>query len=79
MSTFMTEDEYAKERLENQIAWYDEKSAWYKRFTLTLQIIEVVSASAIPFLAMLAKLYPFGVSLTSSALGAVVPRGETNS
>lgn len=47
----MDEETYIKERLDNQIDWYDDKSkrsqSWFKR----LRIIEIMAAAAIPFLA----------------------------
>ena len=43
-------EEYIKERLDNQIDWYDKKSVksqkWFKR----LQLIVIVSSATIPFL-----------------------------
>lgn len=47
----MDADEYIKDRLDNQINWYDRKSASNKRFFLTLRWIEIVAAAIIPFLA----------------------------
>ncbi len=47
----MTPDEYIQERLENQIAWYDNKSMssqkWFKRF----RALEIIAAVLIPLLA----------------------------
>lgn len=46
----MTDDEYIKERLEEQIKWYSNKSktnqVWYK----CIRIVEIVAAAIIPFL-----------------------------
>lgn len=46
----MEEDEYLKNRLDDQINWYDRKSSqhqgWYKR----LRVIEILAAASIPFL-----------------------------
>jgi hypothetical protein len=47
----MEQNTYIKERLDDQIAWYDQKSQsnqkWYKR----LRVIELIAAASIPFLA----------------------------
>lgn len=46
----MTPEEYIQERLDGQIAWYDQKSGWnQKRFKL-LRIVELIFATSIPFL-----------------------------
>src|SRR5689334_17593778 len=66
----MTEAEYFKERVEEQIAWYDLHSRWYKLFTLTLRIIEISAAAAIPFLATLTRSQN-GV-IASSVLGVII-------
>lgn len=47
----MTPDEYIAERVDDQIAWYDQKSQgaqrWFKRF----RGLEIISAGAIPLFA----------------------------
>jgi len=45
----MTEDEYIKDRLENQIDWYDKKSQWNQKWYKKLRMIELIAASSIPF------------------------------
>jgi hypothetical protein len=46
----MNEEEYLKERLDDQMKWYDKKSQsnqkWFKR----LRLLEIMSAALIPFL-----------------------------
>ena len=54
----MNEDEYTKGRLEDQIGWYEKKSRWYKQFHMTLRIIEIIAAAAIPFIATFAVYGP---------------------
>lgn len=48
--TKMTAEEYLKQRLEDQILWYDRRSQqnqnWYKR----LRLVEFIAAGMIPFL-----------------------------
>lgn len=46
----MTSDEYLKDRLEDQINWYSEKSQWNQRWFKRLRLIELIFASLIPFL-----------------------------
>jgi hypothetical protein len=47
----MTEDEFLKQRVDDQIAWYDTKSQWNQKCYKWLRVTEVVAAAAIPFLA----------------------------
>jgi hypothetical protein len=47
----MTAEEYMKQRVEDQINWYDRKSGVNKTWFKWLSIVEVISASIIPFLA----------------------------
>lgn len=50
MKVVMDENQYLKDRLENQIDWYDRRSVqnqeWFKR----LQVISIIAAASIPFL-----------------------------
>ena len=68
----MTEAEYVKERLEGQLGWYEAQSRKYKLFTLTLRIIEISAAAAIPFLSTLTQLFSVGTVIASSALGVLI-------
>ena len=47
----MEQDEYLKQRVDDQIKWYDRKSGsnrrWYKR----LRLLEICAVASIPFLA----------------------------
>lgn len=46
----MTEEAYLKDRLDDQLAWYDKKSQYnQKRFKL-LSVVEIIAAAFIPFL-----------------------------
>ena len=47
----MNEEEYLKNRVEDQIAWYDRKSATNKKLFNGLKIAEIIIALSIPFLA----------------------------
>lgn len=47
----MNPEEYMKDRVDNQIDWYDKKSAFNQKWLKRLQVIAILSASTIPFLA----------------------------
>jgi len=47
----MNQEEYMKDRVDNQIDWYDKKSAFNQKWFKRLQVIAILSASTIPFLA----------------------------
>jgi hypothetical protein len=49
-SKSMTEDEFLKQRVDDQIGWYDKKSQWNQKWYKWLRIIEILAAMAIPFL-----------------------------
>jgi hypothetical protein len=46
----MTPDEYIRDRLDDQITWYDQKSGWNQKWFKRLRIVEIVFATTIPFL-----------------------------
>jgi hypothetical protein len=46
----MNEDEYLKNRVDNQIIWFDRKSIKNKKWFTRLKLIETVLALIIPFL-----------------------------
>jgi hypothetical protein len=46
----MTEDEYVESRLDDQIAWYNKKSAFNQNRYKTLRVVEILLATSIPFL-----------------------------
>ncbi len=45
------EEEYLKERLDDQIDWYSQKSKRSQNWFKALRVIEIVAAATIPFLA----------------------------
>lgn len=47
----INEEEYLKNRLDDQITWYDNKSAFNQRRFKLLRIIEIISAALIPLCA----------------------------
>src|SRR5215471_15020089 len=46
----MDADTYLTERVEDQIAWYDRRSAFNKRWFISLRAVEIASAATVPFL-----------------------------
>ena len=46
----MDADTYLKERVEDQIAWYDRWSAFNKRWFISLRAVEIAAAATVPFL-----------------------------
>jgi len=66
----MDQDEYLKNRVDDQIAWYDRKSASNQRWFRRLRIIEIVAAALIPLLATYADWNP--VKIAVAVLGLVI-------
>jgi len=50
MADNMNEEEYVAQRVDDQIAWYDEKSHTSQRSYKWLRVVEIIAAAAIPFL-----------------------------
>jgi hypothetical protein len=46
----MNQEEYLKERLQNQIDWYDRKSVQSQKWFKRLQVVAILAATTIPFL-----------------------------
>ena len=46
----MDQDKYLKERLDDQIDWYDKKSQWNQKWFKRLKIMEISFAAFIPFM-----------------------------
>jgi hypothetical protein len=46
----MNEEQFIKERVDDQISWYDKKSQFNQRCYKYLRVIEIAAAAAIPFL-----------------------------
>jgi hypothetical protein len=69
--TAMDQEEYLKNRVDDQIAWYDRKSASNQRWFYRLRMIEIVAAAAIPLLAGYAAI-AVELRIIIGVLGAVV-------
>ena len=50
MSDQSKQEDYLKERLEDQIKWYDRKSSINQKMYKRLQLVTIVTAACIPFL-----------------------------
>ena len=59
------------ERLDDQINWYDRKSARHKRYFNVLKIVTIVAAATIPFLTTLPLESKLNLTITA-ALGAAI-------
>jgi len=46
----MNSEEYLKQRLQDQIDWYDKKSQWNQQWYKKLKSVEILMAVSIPFL-----------------------------
>ncbi len=55
----MDEDEYLKDRLEDQIGWYSKKSQTNQKWFKRLRLLEIVLATLIPFLAGIGDALPY--------------------
>jgi uncharacterized protein DUF4231 len=53
----MTEDEYIKQRLDDQHDWYSKKAQWNQTRYMRLRVIEVITAAGIPFATTLLTAY----------------------
>ena len=68
----MDEVKYFKERLDDQIDWYDRKSGRNKTWFHTLQIVQIVTGALIPFLALQVKASQIRLDLAVGLLGVIV-------
>ena len=55
----MDEDEYLKDRLDDQIDWYSKKSQTNQQWFKKLRLLEIVFATLIPFLAGIGDALPY--------------------
>lgn len=67
----ITEDQYFKERLDNQIEWYDMKSGDCQKIYKSMKRVELVAAALIPILSTQSSNW-FSVAVIVSILGAVI-------
>ena len=67
----MNEEEYLKERLDDQLAWYGTKSKYNQNWYKGLRLSEIVSAALIPFLSGMGDKVPYGAWFIG-ALGVLI-------
>lgn len=67
----MKEDEYLQERLEDQLSWYDKKSQYNQKYFKRLRLVEIISASLIPFLSGMTEKSPY-ISWIIGGLGVLI-------
>jgi hypothetical protein len=68
----MDDVEYIRDRLEPQIAWYDNKSASHKRWYVSLRVAEILSAALIVFFTGGIVVHPDWALYVVAGLGVVV-------
>lgn len=68
----MDADEYLKNRVDDQIDWYDRKSQSNQRWFKRLRVAEVVCAVSIPFLSGYVHVYQVPITFTIGVLGVIV-------
>ncbi len=67
----MKEDEYLKDRLEDQLIWYDQKSLYNQKCFKGFRLLEIITAALIPFLSGMLDQYP-RVAWVIGGLGVVI-------
>ena len=68
----MNSEEYLKQRLEDQIEWYDKKSQWNKKRFIWLSTLVLIFASTIPLLSGISNLDGIYWRLSIGLLGALI-------
>lgn len=68
----MNEQEYLKDRLEDQINWYDRKSIFNKRWHIRLKIIQTLLALTIPLVAAFVTTENTVIKIAAGILGILV-------
>ena len=68
----MNQDEYIKNRLDDQIRWYDGKSQWNQKKYKQLRVFEFVAAASIPFLTGYMTVNAPFISFTVGLLGLII-------
>jgi hypothetical protein len=67
----MEQEEYLKNRVDDQIDWYDRKSASNQWWFYRLRIVEIIAAAAVPLLAGYAD-FSVGIKVLVGFLGGIV-------
>ena len=67
----LTDTDYMAQRLDDQIAWYERKSAVNQSAYKRLRLVEIVAAASLPLLAGYSQMHP-AVGLAMGAIGLLV-------
>ena len=68
----MNQDEYIKERIDDQIEWYDKKSSKNKNWYKGLQILLILSGITIPFLSGYVTTESITLKIIVGVLGLII-------
>lgn len=68
----MNEQQYIKERIDNQFDWYDKKSTSYQKRYKVLKVIEILASVMIPFLSGYMDNGIEGIGILIGILGIVI-------
>lgn len=68
----MNAEEYLKNRLEDQIEWYEKKSMWNKNLLLLLRVVEIVCAAMIPLLSGYLNYPTLCIAIIIGVLGVII-------
>jgi len=68
----MAPEEYLRDRLDDQINWYSQKSQWNQAWFKRLRVVEILFATSIPFLVSYITPETTTLKLVVGAMGIVV-------
>ena len=68
----MNQDEYLKNRLDDQIDWYDRKSVQNQKWFKRLQVTSIIAAASIPFLSGYITETSLVLKISTGVLGLLV-------
>ncbi len=68
----MSTEEYLRDRLDDQINWYSQKSLWNQAWFKRLRVVEILFATSIPFLVSYITLETGILKVIVGAMGVVV-------
>ncbi len=65
----MNEEDYLKSRLQDQLAYFETKSAYNQRWYKRLKVLVILMSVSIPFLSGLIEKFGFPITITVGLLG----------
>ena len=68
----MNQEDYLKDRLDNQIDWYDKKSQWKQKWFQRLQVFQLIAAAIIPFLTGYITPDGFWIKFSIGVIGVLI-------